>query len=235
MLIKVLIIEDDIDLGNLLVRYLKLHSFLPCRVFNGEEARAELKNNSYDILIIDVMMPVEDGFTLAEKLNKQWPGLPYLFVTARNMQEDILKGLQYGADDYITKPFNVDELILRLRNILKRKGHDLVLTEDLIKVGIYDFHPKNMLLTSASERKILTEKEVSLLEHFCRHKGEIVKRSTILNAIWNQEDYFTGRSLDVFISRLRKYLAEDSNLVIESIRGVGFRFLDNTRAVDKII
>ncbi len=205
---KILIVEDDLDLGNLLKQYLELNKFQVHRVFNGIEAREELKKNTFDILILDVMMPQEDGFTMAEKLQKSHPGLPFLFVTARKMKEDILTGLKLGADDYITKPFDVDELILRIQNILKRNAK-----------------PENLTLKTEKSERTLTEKEAQLLEYLLEHKERIIKREEVLNHLWEEADFFSGRSLDVFISRLRKYLAEDSSVQIESIRGVGFRVL----------
>lgn len=224
-MIKILIVEDDLDLGNLLQQYLVLNQFQAHRVFNGVEAREELKQNTYDLLILDVMMPQEDGFTLAEKLQKSHPDLPFLFVTARKMKEDILTGLKLGADDYITKPFDADELILRIQNILKRKTKVESQKLTTYSFGKFQFEPENLLLkTEKSERK-LTEKEAELLNFLYQHRDRIIKREEVLNHLWEESDFFSGRSLDVFISRLRKYLVEDNSVQIESIRGVGFRFL----------
>jgi DNA-binding response OmpR family regulator len=222
---KVLIVEDDEDLGYLLKQYLDLNEFEAHRVFNGEEARAALKLNSYDILIIDVMMPKEDGFTLAARLNQSYPGQPFLFVTARKLKEDILHGLKLGADDYIIKPFDADELILRLQNILKRTGHQIPADEEIIQIGLYSFDLKNLRLSSVSTDKILTEKEAQLLHYLYRHQNRLIKRTDILTYLWIEPDFFNGRSMDVFISRLRKYLSEDQTVRIESIRGVGFKFI----------
>ncbi|MGY0035173.1 response regulator transcription factor [Pedobacter sp. NJ-S-72] len=141
MKIRILIVEDDPDLGHLLKQYLELNDFDAVRVFNGEEARAELQRDKYDILILDVMMPKEDGFTLAAKIAQLYPALPFLFVTARKMKEDVLKGLQLGADDYILKPFDADELILRVKNILKRS---VKVTDGPLKIGSYLFHPRRI-------------------------------------------------------------------------------------------
>lgn len=224
MTIKVLIVEDDIDLGNLLKQYLEINNFQAQRVFNGIEAREELKRETYDILIIDVMMPKEDGFTLAAKLVQTYPQLPFLFVTARKLKEDILHGLKLGADDYILKPFDVDELIQRVQNILKRTKVNLTVPE-IIQIGNYKFEPRNLMLTCSRDQKILTEKETQLLHYLCQHQNQIIKRNDILNHLWKESDFFNGRSMDVFISRLRKYLAQDKAIHIESIRGIGFRFI----------
>ncbi|AMP98790.1 Response regulator [Pedobacter cryoconitis] len=228
MNIKVLIVEDDIDLGNLLKQYLEINKFQAHRVYNGIEAREELKRETYDILIIDVMMPKEDGFTLAEKLVQTYPQLPFLFVTARKLKEDILHGLKLGADDYILKPFDADELIQRVRNILKRTKINPV-AQEIIRIGSYKFEPGNLILTSSEDQKILTEKEADLLHYLCLHQNQIIKRNDILNHLWKESDFFNGRSMDVFISRLRKYLAKDKAIYIESIRGIGFRFITDNR------
>jgi len=224
-MINVLIVEDDLDLGNLLRQYLELNKFRVHRVFNGVEAREELKQNNYDILILDVMMPKEDGFTLATKLQNSYPDLPFLFVTARKMKEDILTGLKLGADDYITKPFDADELVLRIQNILRRKKKPEISKPEIYSFGKFTFEPGNLMLKTEKSERILTEKETQLLSFLIQHKDRIIKREEVLNHLWNEADFFSGRSLDVFISRLRKYLSEDSSIQIESIRGVGFRFL----------
>lgn len=225
MMTKVLIVEDDLDLGNLLKQYLELNQFQVNRVYNGEEARAILLSEEFDILILDVMMPKEDGFTLAKKLQTLYPHLPFLFVTAKKLKEDIIAGLQLGADDYVTKPFDADELILRIKNILKRKQNSAPPKIDTFKIGIFTFEPENFSLISPNSTKILTEKEVQLLSYFIQHKNQLIKRNDVLSHLWEEADFFSGRSLDVFVSRLRKYLSEDASIQIESVRGVGFRFL----------
>lgn len=223
MKVSVLIVEDDRDLGNLLKQYLELNQFRADRVFNGEEARAALKQEKYDILVLDVMMPKEDGFTLAKQIRQQYPEQAFLFVTARKQKDDILNGLKLGADDYITKPFDADELILRITNILRRAKP--VVAKDIYEIGIYRFDPKNLLLISPTEEKILTEKEAALLLYLNTRRNELVPRKEILTTLWGEPDFFNGRSMDVFVSRLRKYLAEDGTIQIDSIRGVGFRMI----------
>ncbi|MDG3582629.1 response regulator transcription factor [Galbibacter pacificus] len=224
-MIKVLIVEDDLDLGDLLKQYLELNKFKVQRVFNGIEAREALKESTFSILVLDVMMPEEDGFTLAQKLQLQYPGLPFLFVTARKMKEDILTGLKLGADDYILKPFDADELILRIKNILKRKPLISEIKAEVYTIGKYTFEPKNLLLKTSDSEKTLTEKEAQLLNFLYQNKKQVIRREDILNHLWEETDFFSGRSLDVFISRLRKYLSADRSIQIESLRGIGFRFL----------
>lgn len=225
MKVKVLIVEDDIDLGNLLKQYLEINNFEADRVYNGEEAREQLKGTSYDIMILDVMMPKEDGFTLAAKLRQVYPETPFLFVTARKMKEDVLKGLKLGADDYILKPFDADELILRMQNILKRTRKFNDNATEVFQLGSYSFDPANQLLTSPRSKTVLTEKESRLLHFLARHQDQLIKRNVILDHLWPESDFFNGRSMDVFITRLRKHLAADPGIRIESIRGVGFRFV----------
>ena len=222
---SILIVEDDIDLGHLLQQYLRLNHFQARQVFNGVEARAALLQQRYDVLIIDVMMPQEDGFQLAEKLVRNYPELPFLFVTARKMQEDVIQGLTLGAEDYIVKPFDADELILRLKNILKRSRNTPEVQQRIFAIGNYQFDPQNMHLSIHSSSVLLTEKESQLLHYLCIHQNRLIKRTDILSYLWKEADFFNGRSMDVFISRLRKYLAEDPNVQIENVRGVGFRFL----------
>ncbi|NLN33109.1 MAG: response regulator transcription factor [Flavobacteriaceae bacterium] len=222
-MIRVLIVEDDLDLGNLLKQYLELNDFQVLRVFNGVEARNELKENKFDIAILDVMMPKEDGFILAQKLRDSHPDLPFLFVTARKMREDVLTGLKLGAEDYISKPFDADELILRIRNILKRNFKSEIPKAQVISLGKLNFDPENLTLQTEKFTRNLTEKESQLLLFLYQNKNRIIKREEVLNHLWEESDFFSGRSLDVFISRLRKHLSEDESLQIESVRGVGFR------------
>lgn len=224
MKVKVLIVEDDADLGNLLKQYLELNNFHVYRVYNGQEAREQLQIEVYDILIVDVMMPKEDGFTLAGKLKQHYPEIPFLFVTARKMKEDVLKGLKLGADDYIIKPFDADELILRMQNILKRTWFKQDQKADIIQIGVYKFDLNRLLLSSPTMDRILTEKEAKLLHYLWQHHDQLIKRQDILEHLWGESDFFNGRSLDVFITRLRKHFVEDSNVQIESVRGIGFRF-----------
>lgn len=230
---KVLIVEDDPDMGDLLQSYLDFNGFEVKRVYNGEEGRAELLQNNYDVLVVDIMMPREDGLLFAKKLKDAGNDTPFVFLTARKMQEDIIKGLQLGADDYILKPFDPDELILRIGNILRRtqqqfsekRSGAVVVKKKQYQVGTYLFEPSNLLLSSSLGSKILTEKESDLLLYLVENSNRLIKRDDILNYLWEEADFFKGRSMDVFISRLRKYLAEDRNIQIESVRGIGFRFI----------
>ncbi|GAC1312014.1 MAG: response regulator transcription factor [Mucilaginibacter sp.] len=226
---KILIVEDDPDLGNLLKQYLMMNGFDADRVYNGAEAFNALMKTSYDLLILDVMMPEEDGFSLAKKLNTYYKDLPFFFVTAKKMREDILEGLKLGADDYIIKPFDADELILRIKNILRRIKKAADEEETIFKIGAYLFDRKNLTLSSKNITKVLTDKEAQLLYFLCSRQHQLIKREEILVYLWKEPDFFNGRSMDVFISRLRKLLVADPSIHIESVRGIGFRFyIDKT-------
>lgn len=221
----ILLAEDDVDFGNILQQYLTLHNFDVVWAKDGKEALEIFKNNNFDICVFDVMMPKLDGFSLAEKVIQQNPEMPFVFLTARNQKEDKLKGLKLGADDYIVKPFEADELILRLQNIIKRTQKSMVTTtSDIVKISSYTFNPKQLQLEHKTKTQRLTEKEVQLIQFLYEHKNQLLKREEILSEVWQNDDFFSGRSMDVFISRLRKYFAEDPTIKIESIRGVGLEF-----------
>ena len=195
---------------------------------NGEEALELFKSSasSFNICVFDVMMPKMDGFTLAEKVIKINPEIPFVFLTARKLKEDKLKGLKLGADDYIVKPFEADELVLRLHNIIKRtsvKKTDKKI-EKTIKIGVYDFDTHRLELKLNNTVQRVTEKEGELILFLVTHKNQLLKREEILNAVWKNDDFFSGRSMDVFISRLRKYFKEDTRISIESIRSIGLEF-----------
>ena len=220
----ILLAEDDPDFGSILKQYLELAGFRVSWKMNGQEALEFLKADQPDICVLDVMMPVMDGFTLAEKIIRIQPGVPFIFLTARNQKEDRLKGLGLGADDYVIKPFEAEELLLRLRNILKRSEQAEIPMPEILTLGNYTFDHKNLLLTHHTGNTRLTEKEALLLLYFFRNKNRLIKREEVLLHIWKSDDYFSGRSLDVFVSKLRKYLNADPAIVLETIRGTGFGF-----------
>jgi len=221
---SILIIEDDEELGDQIKAYLELNGFGVERVWNGKEARGAIKKKNYDILLVDVMMPEEDGFTLVRKLREEEVHSPFLFLTARGFKEDVLHGLKLGAEDYIVKPFDPDELVLRLQNILRRINPPSLPVLERIQIGKFHYDIENLELVSPIDKKTLTVKEGELLTYLHQHQKELIKRKDILAHLWEEPDFFSGRSLDVFISRLRKLLAEDPAIKIESVRGIGFRF-----------
>ncbi|RKF04350.1 DNA-binding response OmpR family regulator [Tenacibaculum lutimaris] len=222
---QILLAEDDLDFGSILQQYLQLHSFQVTWAKNGVEAFEIFQKNNFEICVLDVMMPKLDGFSLAEKIIVLQPETPFVFLTARNQKEDKIKGLRLGADDYIVKPFEVDELILRLQNILKRSQKTTIKQQQIIiEIGSYNFDTQTLLLMHKKKTQRVTEKESLLLQFLYKNKNQLVKREEILKAVWGNDDFFSGRSMDVFISRLRKYFIEDPSIKIESIRGVGLEF-----------
>jgi DNA-binding response OmpR family regulator len=227
---KVLLAEDDVDFADVLKQYLELYNYQITWVKNGEEALLLFQKETFDICVFDVMMPKMDGFTLAEKIIDSNPETPFVFLTARKLKEDKLKGLQLGADDYIIKPFEADELVLRLNNILKRgeQKNQTTISVNEITIGNYIFDPNRLELKLGNHTQRLTEKEVSIILFFIKNKNQLIKRNDILQSIWGNDDFFSGRSMDVFVSRIRKYFSDDNRITIESIRNVGleFKFLD---------
>jgi len=220
----ILLVEDDLDLGNLLKQYLELSGYSVVLCVNGIDAKEQLQKKVFDIVLTDILMPLEDGFNLAAYLNRAYPRLPFLFITACNLKEDVIKGLQLGADDYIFKPFDVEVLVLRIRNILKRTSTESLNTE-ILAIGLYNFDTKNLILEGLGIRQYLTEREAELLRILADNKNQLVRKEDILNRLWKENDFFTSRSMAVFVSRLRKYLSGDPSIVIENIRGIGLRLL----------
>jgi DNA-binding response OmpR family regulator len=223
---KVLLAEDDTDFAGVLKQYLELHGFDVSCAQDGQQALLLLQQEAFDIGVFDVMMPKMDGFTLAEKIVVIHPGIPFVFLTARKMKEDTIKGLKLGADDYIVKPFEADELVLRLNNILKRASKNTITTAipDTIRIGKYVFDTKRLELGIGNSIQKLTEKEAALLLFLYNNRNMVLKRELILKAVWENDDFFSGRSMDVFISRLRKYFAEDTTVSIISSRNIGLEF-----------
>ncbi len=216
---KILIAEDDTDFGNILSQYVSISGFDVSLTRTGTEAWEKFSESKPDICVLDVMMPEMDGFTLAEKIKQVDPDMPLLFLTAKSLKEDIVRGLKIGADDYITKPFDPEVLILRINNILKR-AYSTVNDEYSISSTTLNFNTLELKCANCVEK--LTLKEAQLLRYFITNKNNILKRDDILTEIWGEDDYFLGRSMDVFISRLRKYLSPDSGIELRTIRGTGF-------------
>lgn len=222
---KLLLAEDDFDFAAILKQYLELHQFEVTWAENGEIALDYFKNQNFDICVFDVMMPKMDGFSLAEKVITINPEIPFIFLTARKLKEDKIIGLKLGADDYIIKPFEVDELVLRLQNILKRIEQKRSLEgNNIIEIGSYIFDNERLTLNNKNHVQQLTEKEASLIEYLYLNHNQLLKRDQILMSVWKKDDYFSGRSMDVFISRLRKYFNSDPKIKIESVRNIGLEF-----------
>ncbi len=222
---RILLVEDDISMGFLLVDFLESNGFDVKLYKDGKKGLEAYKKGKYDFCILDVMLPGMDGFTIAEIIRQEDKRVPIIFLTARSMKQDKIKGFQLGVDDYITKPFDEDELLYRIKAILNRiQIQDEPKMEDITQftIGTYSFDAANQNLEGNGFSKRLTQKECDVLKILCLSKNEIVKREDILIAIWGENDYFHGRSLDVFIAKLRKYLKEDPTVSIENVPKVGF-------------
>jgi len=221
----ILYVEDDESLGFVTKDNLELKGYQITHCTDGQFALDTARTGEFDLCLLDVMLPEMDGFTLAKEIRKWDDHIPIIFLTAKSLKEDKINGLRLGGDDYITKPFSVEELVLKIEVFLRRSRKTMTKfnTTDL-KIGQFEFDHKNLTLSINSNGRKLTQKEADLLKLFIDHKNQIIKRSVILEKIWGEDDYFLGRSLDVFISRLRKYLKADETLKVENIHGVGFRF-----------
>ena len=222
---SILYVEDDETLSFVTKDNLEMQGYEIKHFADGKTAKQEIDQNlaSYNLCILDVMLPEIDGYTLAEKIRERNSQIPILFLTAKSLKDDRIHGLKLGADDYITKPFSIEELILRIDIFLKRSQINSN-TVSIFNLGGYEFNYKNLSLKYAEEEKVLTQKEADLLKLLAENQNQVMKRSFILENVWGEDDYFLGRSLDVFISRLRKYLSKDESLKIKNIHGVGFIF-----------
>lgn len=220
---KILYAEDDETIAFLTQDSLE-SQYQVVHCSNGEEALQAFKNEKFDICLFDIMMPKMDGFELASEIRKLNAEIPILFISAKTLKEDRIKGLKIGADDYLIKPFSIEELMLKIEIFLKRSQKKTA-TENLIyKIGNSQFDTNNYTVTSQNNTVSLTQREAELLNFFFEHKNTVLKREEILKALWGEDDYFMGRSLDVFISRLRKIFAEDDAVKIENLHGIGFKF-----------
>lgn len=222
---KILLAEDDLNLGVLLVDYLETEGFEVKLCKDGDLALKAFQNHAFDLCLLDVMMPKMDGFTLANGIRTKNKKTPIIFITAKSLKEDKLKGYDLGADDYITKPFDEEELLWKIKAVIRRTslnnvGHKI----ETISLGKYLFDFTNQSLTIFGKTKRITEKESDILNYLHIHRNKIVKREELLKDLWGENDYFFGRSLDVFITKIRKYLKEDPNISIENVFGVGFIF-----------
>jgi len=222
---KLLLVEDDSTLGYILKEYLEMKNFAVTWAKNGLEGLAKFREEQVDLCIVDVMMPEMDGFTMAERIRQQGSDVPLLFLTAKSLKVDVLKGFSLGADDYIIKPVEEEELVARINAILRRTEHPNE-QQEIFEVGDYAFDSKNQKLTYNEEDKYLTEREAQLLRLLCLNKGNLLSRQYVLKNIWGKSDYFNRRSMDVFISKLRKYLSKDARIQITNVHGSGFILSD---------
>ena len=224
---RVLVVEDDKNLGKVLTDYLTSKNYLVQLAEDGEIGFDFFTNNDYDIIILDVMMPKKDGFSLAKDIRKMNKDIPIIFLTAKSQKESIIKAFNLGADDYLTKPFSIEELLLRMDAVLKRTVKiDKIELDDNFIIGSYTFHHnQNLLISSSGTDYKLTTKENDLLKLFCENINSKVDRSLALMKIWGDDSYYNARSMDVYIAKLRKYLREDKKIDLKTIHGFGFKLL----------
>ncbi len=225
--VKILLAEDDINLGSLLTQYLNAKGFETDLFADGEKAYDGYSKGQYDICILDVMMPKKDGFTLAKEIRMTNSKIPIIFLTAKTLKEDVLEGFKIGADDYIAKPFVMDELLFRIEAIMRRvsDGGDGATQKDSYEIGEYNFDVNKQLLHKGDNTIKLTTKESELLALLCANKNNILERNFALKAIWKDDNYFNARSMDVYITKLRKHLNEDPAIEIINVHGKGYKLI----------
>ncbi|WP_298709484.1 MULTISPECIES: response regulator transcription factor [Chitinophaga] len=224
---KILLAEDDTNLGMVLKNYLELNDYDVELCRDGILALAAFRRDKFDICLLDIMMPNMDGFKLAEEIRDVDPDIPLFFLSAKTMKEDIIQGYKLGADDYISKPFDSELLLLKIKAILKRNQELNNKEEEQFefKIGQYQFNSRLRTLTKGADSHTLSPKENELLHMLCEHKNDLLPREVALKKIWGSDTYFNGRSMDVYIAKLRKYLKDDSNIEIVNIHGNGFRLV----------
>jgi two-component system, OmpR family, response regulator len=223
--IKILLVEDDPNLGTLLKEYLNAKGYDTVLSQNGQEGYEAFCKNKFDFLVLDVMMPVKDGFTLAREIRKADKKVPILFLTAKSMKEDTLEGFNAGGDDYMTKPFSMDELLARINAILRRSQTGQPGNKGLFKIGKYAYDTNRQELKADDKIQKLTTKENELLRLLAANMNETVERNFALTSVWGDDSYFNGRSMDVYITKLRKYLAADPQVEIVNVHGKGFKLM----------
>jgi DNA-binding response OmpR family regulator len=222
---RILLVEDDQNLGFVIKDNLEISGFEVQLCADGNEGLNKFSTQTFDLCVLDVMLPKLDGVSLAKEIRLLDQNVPLIFLSAKSLKEDKIAGFKAGADDYVTKPFSIEELILRIEVFLKRSKTSNTSNTDLFKINSYAFDYSTLTLASDSTTYSLTKKEADVLKVFCLNKGKVLKREEILKAIWGDDDYFMGRSMDVFISRLRQYLKEDPGIEIQNIHGIGFKLV----------
>lgn len=225
---RLLLVEDDVNLGNLIFDSLEINDYEVTLYRNGEDAWNNFEKGKYDMLLLDIMMPKRDGISLAREVRKVDPVIPIIFLTAKGLKEDKILGFKVGADDYLTKPFEIDELVARMEAIFRRsqKGVNLDGTTEF-NIGKYIFNTNSRNLTIDNVSVKLTTKESGLLEQLCIQQNGVLTREIALKAVWGSDNYFTGRSMDVYITKIRKYLSQDPTIEIQNIHGEGYKLVVN--------
>ncbi|NMC39471.1 MAG: response regulator transcription factor [Bacteroidales bacterium] len=221
---KIFLVEDDLSFGSVLKSYLELNDYEVEWVDDGKYAMDHFRQGAFDICILDVMLPHVDGFTIAGEIRNINNTIPIVFLTAKKLKDDVLKGYGSGGDDYITKPFDTDILLAKIRAILSRRDFQTG-NKDIFEIGKFVFNVRLRTLTSGDEEKKLSPKEAQLLELLALNPNELIGREMALKKIWGSDDYFTARSMDVYITKLRKFLSEDDRINIKNIHGAGFQLI----------
>ncbi|MBN1387208.1 MAG: response regulator transcription factor [Bacteroidales bacterium] len=224
---KILLVEDDLSFGSVLKSYLEINDFSVVWIDDGKNALDAFRKEQFNLCILDVMLPNVDGFTIASEIRAINKTIPLIFLTAKKLKEDVLRGYGLGADDYITKPFDTDILLAKIKAIVSRR-EGIKKTRDEIKIGKYTFNTKVRSLKSGQNERKLSPKEAQLLELLAESPNTLVSRETALKTIWGADDYFTARSMDVYITKLRKYLSDDSSISIKNIHSAGFQMIIDT-------
>jgi len=222
--VKIFLVEDDLSFGSVLKSYLEINDFTVEWVDDGKYAVEHFRKGAFDICILDIMLPHVDGFTIAGEIRQINNLVPIIFLTAKKMKDDVLKGYDVGGDDYITKPFDTDILLAKIRAILARRDFQNG-TKDIYEIGKFIFNSKLRTLTSGDDEKKLSPKEAQLLELLVANPNALISREMALKKIWGNDDYFTARSMDVYITKLRKFLSDDPRLNIKNIHGAGFQLI----------
>jgi DNA-binding response OmpR family regulator len=222
---KILLVEDDSSLGFVVKDNLEENGYEVIFSSDGENGWQQFMRHNIDICLLDVMLPKKDGMALAGQIRKKNDKIPILFLTAKSMDEDRIAGFKAGGDDYITKPFNMEELLLRIEVFLKRTRKKTNETAEKFELGNLVFDYNNLLLVDGTHKQQLTQKEADLLQYLCLHANSVVKREDILMNVWGKEDYFLGRSMDVFMTKIRKYLKDAEGVDLQTVHGVGFKLI----------
>jgi two-component system, OmpR family, response regulator len=223
MPVKILLVEDEKNFGSVLKEYLKMNGYEVELSEDGEQGLKAFKSAKFDLCILDVMMPKKDGFTLSKEIKVFNKNIPIIFLTARTMREDMIKGYQLGADDYIHKPFDSELLLLKIKAVLNRNNNTTHSEAFIYNIGQYEFNARMRILKHAPDKEVkLSPKEAALLNLLCQHKNDVLLRERALKEIWQDDNYFTGRSMDVYIVKLRKYLAADTSVQINNLHGNGY-------------
>ena len=228
--LKILLVEDDPNLGTLLQEYLDAKGYETKLGKDGKEGYDLFCKQDYDLILLDVMMPIKDGITLAKEIRMNNKNVPIIFLTAKSMKEDTIEGFNAGGDDYITKPFSMEELLVRIQAVLRRTNKQMSISNEQnnFTLGAYTFNSEKQLLEHNGQQQKLTTKESGLLRLLCVHKNDVLDRNFALKTIWHDDNYFNGRSMDVYIAKLRKYLKDDQKVEIINIHGKGFKLLVNS-------